>query len=163
MMSFVRDLFSNPMLIAPLLAWAAAQISKMVITLITEREIRLDRLLGDGGMPSGHSATVSALCVIVGYVKGLSSAAFAIAVILAIIVMHDATGVRRETGKQALTILDLISAINDMVKEKDRIVQNEKLKIFVGHSPVQVFFGSLLGVAIAVLYILIAQPTSFYL
>lgn len=161
-MIFIRDLLSNSMLIVPLLAWVTAQVCKMVIALITERQFRLDRLFGDGGMPSGHSATVSGLCIIVGYVMGLSSAAFAITVILAIIVMHDATGVRRETGKQALTIMDIITAINDMVKEKDRIVQNEKLKIFVGHSPVQVFFGSLLGIAVAVLYILVAHPISFY-
>ena len=150
------------MLVVPLCAWAVAQIAKMVITLITEREVRLDRLFGDGGMPSGHSATVSALCVTVGYTAGLGSAVFALSVILAIIVMHDATGVRRETGKQALTILDIVNAINDMAKEKNRIVQHEKLKTFVGHSPVQVVFGALTGVAVAALYILLAHPAPFY-
>jgi acid phosphatase family membrane protein YuiD len=100
-------------------------------------------------MPSGHSATVSALCVSVGYVMGVGSAAFALSVILAIIVMHDATGVRRETGKQAVTIMDIINAINDMAKEKDPFVHTEKLKVLVGHSPVQVVFGALLGIGMA--------------
>ena len=161
-MEYIKDLFTNAMLIVPLCAWVVAQIAKMLITLITERQVRLERLFGDGGMPSGHSATVSALCIIVGYMTGFGSATFALSLVLAVIVMHDATGVRRETGKQALTILDIINAINDMAKERDRIVQNEKLKVLVGHSPVQVVFGALTGVIVALLYILVAHPAPFY-
>lgn len=156
------DLFSNPVLWIALIAWILAQIGKVLVVWITEKRIYAERLFGDGGMPSGHAATVCALSVGVGYVTGLDSAAFAISVILAIIVMHDATGVRRETGKQALTILDIINTLNGMAKEKDPFVQKERLKVLVGHSPIQVFFGALLGLIVATVYLLVVHPESVY-
>ena len=106
-------------------------------------------------MPSGHSATVMALATTVGWMLGYDSPVFAIALVLAIIVMHDACGVRRETGKQAESIKELADAINSLVHEQDLKVRTEKLKALVGHTPLQVFFGAILGIAVAALYIFI--------
>lgn len=151
-MIFIRDLLSNSMLIVPLLAWVTAQVCKMVIALITERQFRLDRLFGDGGMPSGHSATVSALATMVGFTVGFDSVEFAIAAVLAVVVMHDASGVRLETSKQAATIISMVEVINDYLSESDTNIKTDKLKVLVGHTPLQVLFGSLLGIAVAVGY-----------
>ena len=154
-MTDVLSIFTNEMLIVSLASWAIAQISKLVINLIIEKRILIERLFGDGGMPSGHSATVTSLAVIVGWTEGFGSAAFAIAFVLAVVVMHDACGVRRETGKHAASIKELAEALNSMVHESDYEVRTEKLKVLVGHTPLQVFFGALLGITVAVGYILI--------
>ena len=69
--------------------------------------------------------------------------------------MHDATGVRRETGKQARLLIEVISTLNGIISERDAIVRRQKLKTMVGHTPMQVFFGALFGVLIAVVYILV--------
>lgn len=150
------DLFHNHALLAAVFAWLSAQLLKFFIHAAINRKFSFERLHGDGGMPSGHSATVMALATVIGYLSGWGSVAFAIALIFAIIVMHDASGVRRETGKQAMDIVQLFEALNDILSEKDKITQREKLKTFVGHSPVQVFCGALLGILVGVLYIVIA-------
>ena len=77
------------------------------------------------------------------------------ALVFAIVVMHDACGVRRETGKQAASIKELADALNDMVRDRDIEIKTERLKVLVGHTPLQVFFGALLGITVAVAYILI--------
>ena len=154
-MQQILDIFKNDILIVSLCAWAIAQISKMVTNLVLERKISLERLFGDGGMPSGHSATVMALCTLCGWKYGFDSAVFAVAFVFAIVVMHDACGVRRETGKQAATIKELAEALDSLVRERDYSVKTEKLKVLVGHTPLQVFFGALLGIAVAAVYILI--------
>ena len=161
-MEILLDLVTNHMIIAPVVSWLICQFLKVIITFCIEKEWRWERMFGDGGMPSAHSATVVSLAVMAGYLYGLGSAVFAVTVIFAAVVMHDATGVRRETGKQAMTILFIIDAINDMAKEKDRIVQNEKLKTFVGHTPVQVFFGAVAGIVICTLYILVFHITGVF-
>ena len=140
---------------AAVCAWLVAQVCKFLIDAAINRRFSLARLFGDGGMPSGHSATVMALATVVGYTAGWDSAVFAVSLVFAIVVMHDATGVRRETGKHALDIIQLFEAINDILGEKDQITKREKLKVFVGHSPVQVFFGALLGILVGILYIVI--------
>lgn len=91
----------NPILIVGAVAWLFSQVSKAIIYLIINKRFQLERLVGDGGMPSSHSATVTSVAVITGLRCGLDSPIFAIAAILALIVMHDAMGVRQETGKQA--------------------------------------------------------------
>ena len=154
-MTHVLAVFTNEMLVVPLISWAIAQLVKVVVNLVIEKRIILERLFGDGGMPSGHSATVSSLSVIVGWTQGFGTAVFAVSLILAIVVMHDACGVRRETGKHAASIKELAEALNSMVHEPDYEVRTEKLKVLVGHTPLQVFFGALLGVTVAVSYILI--------
>ncbi len=154
-MGKILELFTNDMLLASVSAWMIAQLIKMLINLIIERRFSFERLFGDGGMPSGHSATVMSLATVCGWTQGFGSALFAISFILAIIVMHDACGVRRETGKQAATIKELAEALDSLVRERDYAVKTEKLKVLVGHTPLQVFFGALLGITVAVVYILI--------
>lgn len=146
----VKDFFTNPVMIVPVIAWFTAQLFKVIIKLLVDHEFSIERLFGDGGMPSGHSATVSSLAVMCGWNFGLHSGIFAVSAVFAIIVMHDATGVRRETGKQALTIKQLAEIVNGMFLGKDEEIRTEKLKEFVGHTPMQVFFGSLLGIIVAV-------------
>lgn len=144
----LNDLLQNTVLLVALAAWCAAEILKTIIYWIVNKELDLSRLVGDGGYPSAHSALVTALAVSCAKNFGLASSEFAIAAVLAGIVMHDAHGVRLETGRQARTINSLM----DIFIEKQWItLENDKLKEMVGHTPMQVVSGALLGAAIALL------------
>ena len=142
-MSWLYDLITNPFLLTSLSGWGVAQILKVIINAVVYKKFDLTRLFGDGGMPSGHSATVSSLACVSALVYGTNSFEFAFTCILAIIVCHDAMGVRMETGKQAIVL-------NEMVKSLDIIFTDEvaevKLKEMVGHTPYQVMAGIALGV-----------------
>ena len=142
-MNWLQDLFSNPFLISGLAAWLIAQILKTIIHFAVYKKLEVERLFGDGGMPSGHSATVASVCTMCGLVYGLGGVEFAISAILAIIVCHDATGVRRETGKHAEILNELLKSI-ETGKPMD-------LKELVGHTPIQVFAGILIGIGNALL------------
>ena len=107
----------------------------------------ISRLFGDGGMPSGHSATVSSLACMTGLVYGMDSFQFAVTAILAIIVCHDATGVRLETGKQAILLNEIIESMDIMFSHEAAEV---KLKEMVGHTPFQVLAGIALGIVDAI-------------
>ena len=137
------DIFRNHLLMNALLAWATAQVLKFFIYLAVNRTIDWKRLAGDGGMPSGHSATVTALAVTSGLEYGYDSPIFAVCVVLAIIVMHDAMGVRREAGRHAKAINELLETLSSQ-QEPD-----VKLKEFLGHTPMQVCCGAVLGFAVA--------------
>ena len=139
------------MILVPAVAWLISQIIKMAIDLIVYRKFSLERLFGDGGMPSGHSATVMSLTALVGWGYGFNSPLFAIAGILAIIVMNDASGVRFEAGKHAVSIKQIAEIMNGMVTSKDQTIRTEKLKELVGHTPLQVLCGALLGIFTAAL------------
>ena len=143
-MQTIQDLFSNRVLLSGLIGWGAAQVLKTIIYALMHHTLDLTRIFGDGGMPSGHSATVCAVATSAGIIYGLDSFPFAISVIVAIIVMHDAMGVRLETGRQAVIINDIVEAFNSLASEK---LPEAKLKEFVGHTPLQVIAGILLGVA----------------
>ena len=104
-MHWFFDFLTNRYLITGISSWLLAQILKTLIHAVVNRKLDLSRLVGDGGMPSGHSATVTAVCVMSVLFHGLGSFEFAVSGILAIIVCHDATGVRWETGKQAQLLL----------------------------------------------------------
>ena len=145
MREFFDEVFSNRILIAGALGWLTAQVLKTIIFAITNHGLNWSRLVGDGGMPSGHSATVTAIAVSCGMELGFDSPIFAVACFMAIIVMHDAMGVRRETGKQSQVLNHLV----EVVYAKN-LTPEEKLKEFVGHTPLQVFFGFLLGLCIAI-------------
>lgn len=156
-MDYIRAIFANDILRVPLLAWLTAQLLKVFISFVVERRFDPERLFGDGGMPSGHSATVMALTSVCGWAYGFGSVFFAISAVVSVIVMHDATGVRRETGKQAISIKLIVEALNGLLAERDAEVRTGKLKELVGHSPVQVFCGGVLGVLVAVLYCLVCH------
>ena len=153
MIEILQSVITNHILLAPVTAWLVAQILKWLINALVEKKFTLERLYGDGGMPSGHSATVTTLAAMCGWSCGYGSAIFAVSVIFAIIVMHDATGVRREAGKHATLIKQLADGFNAMFVEKDEQIKTEKLKAFIGHTPLQVIFGALLGCLVTTAYI----------
>lgn len=135
----------NQILITVITAWALAQIIKAFLYLRIEGEFRAERLIGSGGMPSSHSSTVCSLAVAAAFIYGIHSFEFAISVVLAIIVMHDAMGVRLETGKQA-KIINAMLMENPFSWKGEVFEQN--LKELVGHTPLQVVCGAILGVVI---------------
>lgn len=139
------DLLQNHLLLNALVAWTAAQVLKTIIHAVVNRTLDIHRLFGDGGMPSGHSATVTALAATAAIEYGLSSAVFAIAAILAVIVMHDAMGVRLEAGKHAQAINELLELFSSDLET------DVKLKEFLGHTPLQVLGGALLGLVVAII------------
>lgn len=148
MINFFSSLLTNRILLASFWAWLSAQVLKTLIYVIVNRDFNPERLVGDGGMPSSHSATVMALVTSTAFYYGANTFEFAVTAILALIVMHDAMGVRRETGKQAKAINNMMEWLMDM---NNNISPEEKLKEFVGHSPSQVFFGALLGILVGFL------------
>ena len=148
-MSWLYDLIKNPFLITGVSSWLIAQVLKVIIHAIINKKFDISRLVGDGGMPSGHSATVSSLAVICALCYGTGSVQFAITAILAIIVCHDAMGVRREAGKQAVVLNKMIKEFDDVLTTKE--LTEVKLKEFVGHTLTQVIAGVFIGVANAFL------------
>ena len=147
MSEFISEILSNQIIITGAIAWVTSQVLKTIIHLILNRRLVLERLMGDGGMPSSHSATVTSVAVATGFVCGWDSAMFAIAMFLAFIVMHDAMGVRQETGKQAKIINNMIEMFENM--QDARLDTEQKLKEFVGHTPMQVLAGVGLGLFVA--------------
>jgi len=145
-MNFLNELLANRVLIAGIAGWATAQVLKTIIYAILNKEVSFERLFGDGGMPSGHSATVSAMAMMSFLNYGVGSFEFAVSTMLAIIVMHDAMGVRLETGKQAKIINEMIELLSE--RNYEMAFSEERLKEFVGHTPLQVAAGCILGLFI---------------
>ena len=139
-------LLTNRILLAAVIAWLVAQASKTVFELIQQRKLILSRLVSSGGMPSSHTALVTGLATAPGRVMGVGSATFAIAVVLASIVMYDAAGVRRAVSIQA-------RILNQMIDEafQGQPFAEKRLRELIGHTPIQVFVGALLGIAIGLL------------
>lgn len=198
-MQFLDELFSNYVLNASLAAWFIAQLIKTIITLVFTKKLVLERMVGAGGMPSAHSATVCALTVSMSRATGISSPEFALAVLFATVVMYDAMGVRRAAGEHAKVINAMlddwdeqIEEITDKIKnknkdkdnkkedkthnedtkktkeqtgkythkdtykhvnikEKDIDLDNVELKEYLGHTPLEVFAGALLGIVVALI------------
>ncbi|MGN0385458.1 MAG: divergent PAP2 family protein [Lachnospiraceae bacterium] len=148
-MNFFTDIVQNSVLICAVCGWAVAQILKTLIHLLFTRKFVAERLVGSGGMPSSHSATVTSLATATCYIYGANSFEFAIALIFAIVVMYDAMGVRRETGIQAKVLNEILDAFANMGSDMS---PQDKLKEFVGHTPLQVLAGAILGILIAVIY-----------
>lgn len=144
----MEQLLSNYPLMSAVLAWFVAQVIKTAIDAYFNKGINWERMTGSGGMPSSHSSTVVSLAISTGISYGVDSTLFAIALIFAIVVMYDATGVRRETGKQAVILNRLLldNPFSWTGKEFEK-----KLKEYVGHSPFQVLMGAILGILIAVI------------
>ncbi|MDO4294037.1 MAG: divergent PAP2 family protein [Eubacteriales bacterium] len=148
-MDFLNALTHNIVFMSAVTGWFVAQVLKTLIYTCINRSFDPERLVGSGGMPSSHSATVCALATAAGIRYGGASFEFAISAILAIIVMYDARGVRRETGLQAQVLNEMITFWEKMGQP---LTYEERLKEFVGHTPLQVFAGALLGILIAFLY-----------
>ena len=147
-MDFLNDVFQNTIFVSAALGWLIAQVLKTLIYLIINKRFVAERMVGGGGMPSSHSATVCAFDTAVGMKYGGGSFEFAISAMFAIVVMYDAMGVRRETGIQAKVLNEMMDLLTNMGKEMSA---EDRLKELVGHTPLQVLMGALLGVLIAVL------------
>ena len=146
-MNWLIDLLTNQFLLVGLSAWFVAQVLKTILYALENRKVDWTRLFGDGGMPSGHSATVTSLATYCGLNFGFGSYQFALSAIVAIIVCHDAMGVRLETGKQAIVINEIMEAFELLAPNK---ISEANLKEFVGHTPIQVLAGILLGILCAI-------------
>lgn len=147
-MDFLSELSQNTILLSAVAGWLVAQILKTLIHLLFTKKFVAERLVGSGGMPSSHSATVCALCTSACYFYGFGSFEFALTFIFALVVMYDAMGVRRETGIQARVLNEMLKIFEDMGSD---MAPQDKLKEFVGHTPLQVLIGGILGIAIALL------------
>lgn len=144
MTNFTAELMGNKVFVVAVVAWFVAQFLKVVITLLVEKEFKFERLHGSGGMPSSHTSTIVATSTALGLIEGWGTPIYALSLIMAFIVMYDASGVRRSVGKQAKIINDIIK---DIYKHKH--LEEETLKELVGHKPTEVAVGAILGVIIA--------------
>jgi len=142
----MKTIFDNRILVAAFAAWAIAQLSKTLFELFRYRQLKLSRLVSSGGMPSSHSALVTGLAAATGRMTGIDSAAFAITIVLAGIVMYDAAGVRRAVSIQA-------RILNQMIDEafQGKPFAEKRLRELIGHTPLQVIVGGLLGVGVALI------------
>jgi hypothetical protein len=146
------EIITNKVLVASLCAWAVAQLLKVFITLVKEKRLDLRYLVISGGMPSAHSALVSALATSVAIVQGLGSVAFGITAILALVVMYDAAGIRQSVGLQSV----VLNRIMKELRSRRPIAELERdLREFIGHTPFQVIAGAALGIIVAWLWIII--------
>ncbi|MCM1326808.1 MAG: divergent PAP2 family protein [Bacteroidales bacterium] len=148
-MPFFQDLLNNRIFLAAVAGWFVAQILKTIIHTFFSGKFVAERLVGSGGMPSSHSSTVCAMATAAYYEYGATGFEFAITLIFAIIVMYDAMGVRRETGIQAKLLNDILEVFESMGRSE--VSAHDKLKEFVGHTPLQVLMGALLGIFISVI------------
>ena len=142
--------FNNYLLMLPIISWVAAQICKTILDFVVNGSFSRERLVGAGGMPSSHSALVCSFLVGTARKLGPQSPLFALAFVLAAVVMYDAMGVRRETGRQAKVINKILDDLRGDGPQQEGS-QTQKLKEMVGHSPLQVLSGALLGILIAII------------
>lgn len=145
-MNAIIELFHNKILWVAIFSWFIAQFLKIVVTLLQEHRLDLRKLWASGGMPSSHSSFVMALATSVGQLYGFDSVYFSIAMVLSFIVMYDAANVRLEAGKQAAVINQIIEVL-----ENPDLNPEERLKEILGHTPIQVLAGGILGVVVAIL------------
>ena len=150
-MNYIGELFSNRMLMSAFFAWLAAQIIKIIIDAVKEKRFSVGLLFSSGGMPSSHSSAVCALTTTVGFFEGVGSAFFAICVIFSVIVMYDAAGVRRAAGEQEKIINRIV---NDFFEGKIDTASKD-LKELIGHKPIEVFMGALLGICIGLIFVFV--------
>ena len=148
---FLRMFFENHVLVAALLAWLIAQLLKAILYLIQNRKMNWDRFWGSGGMPSSHAALVTSLVMSIAIEDGgISSTSFAIALVFAFVVIYDATGVRYATGEQG----KVLNKINELKGDENKLFEKD-FKELIGHTKLEVFAGSVLGIAVAIVYWLI--------
>ncbi|PHV72367.1 hypothetical protein CS063_02495 [Sporanaerobium hydrogeniformans] len=146
-MNYIAQISRNSVLWVSILSWFTAQVLKIVITLFEEHRLDLKLFFASGGMPSSHSSFVTALAVSIGQLYGYDSPFFAIAAVFSFIVMYDAAHVRLQAGKQAVMINQIIEILGN-----PNLNPEQRLKEILGHTPVQVAAGAILGVVIALIF-----------
>ena len=140
-------MLGNQVLVSAVVGWTVAQVLKTLIDFALNKSFNAERLVGSGGMPSSHSATVCGLTTAAALKYGAGSFEFAISFILAMVVMYDAAGVRRSAGQQAAILNKLVES----VMNADFSKTEKRLKELLGHTPIEVFAGAILGVIIAII------------
>ena len=145
-MNTFMGFIQNKYIYIPILLWFFIQLFKVICDLVTTKKFNFKRIMGAGGMPSSHSAIVTSLAIMIGKYEGVDTPIFALSLIMAFIVMYDACGVRRAAGKQAALLNKIIETPGlTGVQVSERLVE------VLGHTPVQVFVGALLGVVVGIL------------
>ena len=147
----ISGILHNHVLFAALIGWFLAQALKIPICYLVDGKWDWHRFHGSGGMPSSHTSMVVSASIMLGALYGFDSPLFAAALVFSSVVMYDATGVRRETGRQA----EVINQILQDVLINGRPISTVELKELVGHKPIEVAGGAVLGITIAVVYLLI--------
>jgi hypothetical protein len=147
-MIYFEQIMDNRVVLVTFFAWILSCIIKGLLVCVRERRVDMTRFMGPGGMPSSHSTLVTALSMSVGLAEGFGTTLFAMTCALSLIVMYDASGIRRAAGQQARMINMIIEAWD----EKDPLEKEIRLKELLGHTPLEVFAGALLGVVIAILF-----------
>lgn len=148
MKTFLDELLQNSVLWISVIAWFIAQTLKVILTLLAKRRFDIKRFVGSGGMPSSHSAFVVSMATSIGQVHGYNSVSFALSTAFALVVMYDAAGVRRAAGRQAAVLNDII----DMLQAKKGLSE-KKLKELIGHTPIEVIVGAVLGIVISKMFL----------
>ena len=140
-MNNIQLFFTNKYIYIPFLLWLGIQAFKVIWDLVETKKFNFKRIMGAGGMPSSHSAVVAGLATLIGKYQGVDTPIFAVSLIVAFVVMYDACGVRRAAGKQAELLNKLIETPGlTSVQVSERLVE------VLGHTPIQVFVGALIGV-----------------
>ncbi|HIT72117.1 MAG TPA: divergent PAP2 family protein [Candidatus Fimicola cottocaccae] len=140
----VNEFLSNTPIWAGIIGWLSAQVIKVILTLFSEKRLDLTRLYGSGGMPSSHTSFVMALTFSIGKIHGFNIPSFAVSLAFSFVVMYDAAGVRRAAGKQAAVLNKLIF--------HSGLKPEEQLKELLGHTPLQVMAGAVLGIFVGLLF-----------
>ncbi|MFH1032485.1 MAG: divergent PAP2 family protein [Chloroflexota bacterium] len=146
------EIVTNRILIIPICSWTIAQLLKVAIVLIQEKQLDLRYLVVSGGMPSAHSAVVTSLATSIAFIQGFGSVNFGISVILALIVMYDAAGLRQSVGKQSIVLNRILQELR---LHRPATELGRDLREFVGHTSLQVLIGGLLGIAVAFLWFIL--------
>ena len=144
---YFQQLLQNSVLGTAVIGWGTAQILKFILVLVIYKRFDFRRFIGSGGMPSSHSSLVVSLTMSIGFIKGFDSLMFALSAVMSLVVMYDAAGVRRSAGQQA-------AILNKIVEDGGRAdysLTEKKLKELLGHTPVEVIAGAILGIIIAII------------
>ena len=146
-MNNILGFIQNKYIYIPFFLWFAIQTFKVIYDLVTTKKFNFKRIMGAGGMPSSHSAVVTSIATLIGKSEGVDSPMFALSLVFAMVVMYDAAGVRRAAGKQA-------SVLNKIVQTPglSNIEVHEKLLEALGHTPLQVFVGALIGIVAGLIF-----------
>ena len=142
----LQKAINNKYLYVPLIVWFCIQLFKVIYDLITTKKLNFKRIMGAGGMPSSHSAVVTSLATLIGKYQGVDTPIFAMSVVFAMVVMYDAAGVRRAAGKQARLLNKIVETPG-----LSGVQVQEKLVEVLGHTPLQVIVGAIIGVVVGIL------------
>ncbi len=146
-MNYFNDFITNKFVYIPFLTWFFIQAFKVIWDLVETKKFNFKRILGAGGMPSSHSAVVMALAIMIGKQEGFGTPIFAMSLIFAFVVMYDAAGIRRAAGKQATLLNKLLDTPGlSGVEVSERLVE------VLGHTPVQVLVGAIIGMVVGFIF-----------